>query len=194
VFNALYAVPGSDPDTGEQRTKAGVLVAARDGSRPRRLLSDTGMVVAPAWSPDGRRIAVRTAAGSVGLVPVRGGRVQLLRRGLRDATRLQFSPDGKRLLVELTGVPPALQVIDVRTGRRTKIAVAELLAAATWTPDGKRIAYMAHLGWTPDGGLPAGTSTALFTIRPNGTAKRRLLNLPAFVQAGTLSWKHSLPR
>jgi Tol biopolymer transport system component len=191
VFSAVYSVPGFDPEREEANTRAGVFVAARDGSRPRRLLADSGMVIAPAWSPDGKHIALRTAGGSVGLVPVQGGRVRVLARGLRDATRLQFSRDGTQLLVEGTAAPSTLQLLDVRTGRRRtfRVGEGELLAAATWTPDGKHVAYVAHLGWTPDGGLRPGSLTALFTVRPNGTAERRLFILPSFTQVGTLSWK-----
>jgi Tol biopolymer transport system component len=190
VFNAQYTVDGPPNDAGEPPTDTGVFVARRDGSKPRRLRANTGFT-GPAWSSDGRRIALVTEGGAIGVMSPRGGPLRVLRRGLDVRGRLQFSPDGKRLLTIVGFMPPTITILDVRTGKRTRIPAAEgeLLGSATWTPDG-RLGYVASAGWTPDGGLPPGSPTRLFTIRRDGKGKRVLATLTTDI-SGDISWRRS---
>lgn len=195
VFNAQYEVDRPANEEGEPATDNGVFVASRDGSRPRRLRAKTGFT-GPAWSPDGRHIALVTESGAVGVMSPRGGRLRVLRRGLNVHSRLQFSPDGRRLLAIVGFAPPAINILDVSTGRRTRIppAEGELLSAATWTPDGKRLGYVASVGWTRAGGLPPGSPTRLFTVGRDGKGKRPLATLTTDFSSDTLSWKRGTPR
>jgi Tol biopolymer transport system component len=176
VFNAEYLVR----DHGETRYDLGVFIARRNGSRPRKVRANTSRT-GPAWSPDGRHIALVTPRGRVGVIPAAGGHLRMLGRIPHTYSKLAFSPDGKRLLV-LAG--SAISTFNARTGRQTEIRLAEgeALRSATWTPRGNRIAYMAQVG-------PQGSQTALFTIRQDGSGKRRLATVPTPVQGETLSWR-----
>jgi Tol biopolymer transport system component len=192
LFTAQYELPDSEgsAEDGGPLTELGVFVARRDGSRPRKLRGATGFT-GPAWSPDGRRIAVVTRRGDIGIMDANGRRLRVVYHGRDLHSKLQFSPDGRHLLAIVGFGPPTINTLDIRTGRRTKIAPSEgeRLTAATWTPNGKRIGYMASLGWTRKGGLPPGSPTVLFTVRPDGTGKQRLSTVPVYVQGDTLTWK-----
>jgi Tol biopolymer transport system component len=193
VFNALYQKldargrPRYD-DEGEAIGERGVFVARAAGSKPRRLRdAPSNTSVGPAWAPDGRNVAA-VIGHRIALIPVKGGSPRTLARVDTSVGRLAFAPSGRRLLASDAHT---ILTFDLRTGGRTTIpaAAGELLSAAAWTPDGKRIAYLAQLGWTPVGGVPPGSPTALFSMRPNGTAKRQLAILPIYALTDTLSWK-----
>jgi dipeptidyl aminopeptidase/acylaminoacyl peptidase len=108
------------------------VVAFRAGARPRQLTSGDFDVTHPAWSPDGRSIALAadrspdsTLAPRLEIlqVPVGGGKVTDLASLAGDAERPAFSRDGRRLAFVGTDVadppddvPPSLWVRDLRTG------------------------------------------------------------------------------
>ena len=124
-------------------------------------------------------------------MPAAGGPLRVLRRIPKTHSKLEFSSNGKRLLVIAGWAASTISTLDVRTGRRLKISpgAGELLKFATWSEDGRRLAYMADLGWSREGGLPPGSPTALFTIRPDGSGKRRIATISTPLQGDTLSWK-----
>jgi len=76
---------------------------------------------APAWSPDGMRLAVVDRAQRLALVDVRTRRVRVVRNpGIGVVIGLAWAPDGRRLLVAARPVPLAcssLWRVDAATGR-----------------------------------------------------------------------------
>jgi dipeptidyl aminopeptidase/acylaminoacyl peptidase len=176
VFNAQQLVL----DDAGRHIETGVFVARRDGSRPRAVRVNEG-AAGPAWSPDGRSIVLVTAHSRIGFVPLAGGHLRQLVRITQTRGRLEFSPSGRRLLVLAGFAGNSINIIDVRTRRRTRIPFAEFVLSATWTPGGN-IAYMAAPG-------PPGSPAALFTIRPDGSGKRRLVTVPVTPNGDTLSWR-----
>lgn len=164
----------------------------------------------PSWSPDGRRIAFRRLADAGGL----DERAQIFvvgadGRGLRNLTRAScgasclaneepaWSPDGKRIaFVRSLGRPaPArpravgIFVMDANgahvrqlTQRSGTFRTED--RAPTWSPDGKRIAFMsANTTFRP-----AGAST-LYVINADGTHARVVRTLAhGWPGAGAPSW------
>jgi Tol biopolymer transport system component len=157
------------------------------GSNPPKYVEDKF----PAYSPDGRRVAfVRYSGGHVnGILMVADARLQHARPLLREfggAPRTPvWSPDGRRIafsdfnddgtrLKPLHGL--ALYVVGAYGGNLRRVTPWGLRAglAPDWSPDGTRILFRTE----PPGSRDAGRG-ALYTIRPAGTALRRLTHLPS---------------
>jgi Tol biopolymer transport system component len=153
-----------------------------DGGEQRKLAAAPGDgEYGPAWSPDGRTLAVSNwdhspctpslrncAVSELSLVDVESGAV---RRSLRSRGRgvgsLSWSPDGSRLayLGELDMDLTAHTVETVRSdgaGRRVLVRLPrELLWDVAWSPRGDRIAY-GRGGW-------------IWVVRAEGGAGTRLV-------------------
>jgi Tol biopolymer transport system component len=119
----------------------------------RRLVSGTGFVGSPSWSPDGRRV-LYTRLGARGPVVyvVRSDRPGS--RRLRRGDRAEWSPAGDRIAVEDRG---RVYVIRARGQLRAK-----QLAVANW------------YSWNRRGDLLALLGSRLAVIRPSGRSYRML--------------------
>ena len=187
AFSAEYEkdVPGSDD--GEVETVYKLATARVDGRGVRVL--DEGRH--PTWSPDGKRLAYVQDRGPAGarIMTIRAdgtGRKVLVRAQNTFRSELDYSADGRKLLYLSNS---RIRVLDLRTGRTVRVPerVADRVADATWTPDG-RVAYLRDdraSGRTPP--------TSVFTIRADGAGNRRLFRLPYHEDHGIwamkLSWR-----
>lgn len=152
-----------------------------DCERPCNYLDD------PAWSPDGREIAVaRTSLGgrrnTLEIVDVATGstRIALGPRERIFFAGVRWSPDGFRLAFEsvrktdvgfdadITGV--TLSTLGLSSGRVRHLTDPTIFAVtADWSPDGSMIAFSA---------LPPGAEAPdLWTVRPNGSGQTRVTTL-----------------
>ena len=168
-----------------------------DGGGLRRLARGSS----PDWSPDGRWIAFTVdgprnrSSNRVALMTPNGSRARMLLSndaGYRHS--LDFSPDGRRLAFVELGYETNLRTIDIRSGKTTRIPQrrTERVFAATWAPDGKRIAFVHHkVVFDPDPRFVG--SQAVSTIRPGGRDLRRVFTLP---RAGprSIEWLSWRPR
>jgi Tol biopolymer transport system component len=160
--------------------RAGQLVVTdADGRGARRLAPlalGPELVAAPAWSPDGRRLAYTSSVGcgevvcktwEVWTVNVATG---ARRRIAADGLNPSWAPDGRRLVYAgrlATGTTargePTLStnvvVVDLRSGRERDLGSG---AWPSWAPRGERIAYL-------DRGR-------LFVVRADGRGERAVLS------------------
>ncbi len=145
----------------EQYERVGLYTMAADGADVRLLVNNSGSVAwqPPAWSPDGRSIAVAAwpqgeAGHGLYVVHADGARVlQLAEARLADAVSGgSWSPDGTRLaFVKLDGPRVALFTIaaDGSNARRvttvpywlTSYGTQAWVHTVAWSPDGSKFLY-----------------------------------------------------
>ena len=115
-----------------------------NGDAPRRVTTDFQEGGAPAWTPDGKSLLIRSSrAGSVNLwrVSVADGMLERLTSGAGDDFDPTVSPDGRTLL--FANVKRTWEVIvqDLHSGKqRTVLARRTNLVFPRFSPDGRRIA------------------------------------------------------
>lgn len=109
----------------------------------------------PAWSPDGRTIAVEGAPPASGysgverldlpaklyLLSVDSLHLQPILDGLKLEGGVAWSPDGHWLVGQLTFAhqASAIWLVEAATGRRYRVAVAGDVELPAWSPDGRAI-------------------------------------------------------
>jgi TolB protein len=172
------------------------------GGRGRRNLTRDGSASAPAWAPDGRRLAFARGNGVFLIRRDGSGRVRIAR--VDDPGAPTWSPDGRRVAFT---VPGEVRVVEA-SGRSQLLLArgAESGSPVAWSPDGRLIgftgtrrgvtgAFVVNVGggpptllarghlepvWSPDGrwiavvreGTPL--QAGLFIIAAGGGGPRRL--------------------
>jgi len=138
----------SDPAASRQSYGFWIDIVGADGSERRRL-NATGMDTAPAWAPDGTRIAFVGAAGEEGQIfvvrPDGGGLTQLthVRQGDGEVGPPVWSPDGTRIAY-VDGLNRRLMVAnaDGTALRALAGSVSENFPMPSWSPDGTRLTFL----------------------------------------------------
>lgn len=163
-----------------------VYVAGRDGGAHR-----LGAGAESAWSPSGRRIAyIGRDYRSINIARPDGSHARLLVRKAYFPSSLDFSPDGRRLVFHewhtVRGVSDfRLRVVDVDDGDVRTLPVKGNPLAATWSPDGKLIAFLRERYRRP------GRGGQIWTMRPDGSHRRHRYTLAGDRTADGIAW---LPR
>ena len=170
-----------------------------DGSELREMFRappNYSEVFEPAWSPDGRRLAFVhshfPAYGEAVLLIVRsdGSELRTLAPGLNkeglnvSSDVLAWSPDGSEILFEVRD-SQHIYVADVESGRYQRLAPG---LAASWSPDGSRVAVLGADFYPDDESLayedgPCGVSDGgsaahlpyLYTMERDGSDVRALV-------------------
>jgi hypothetical protein len=162
-----------------------------EGGSLTRLTRSEGWDVEPAWSPDGNRIAFINAAGfSVGpvrLIAAEDGALMKLPKDVLARGRLQFHPDGKRLLgmFALTGQPDRLQWYDLTTGELTSIGIKSLdahrLGSMKWalSPDGASLLLATFQDRPGEQGGNNGPSADLWRVPSTGGEPQKVARWPS---------------
>lgn len=148
-------------------------VMSTDGREQRRLASAApgpDLYAPPAWSPDGRRIAVTNAVGcgqvvcthqEIWVVDVASGsRRRLTRHGIQPS----WSPDGRHIAythVTVGGDVEPVWHMKLMVARADGTGAARELLRSAWFP-----------AWAPRGDLIAVTSGGLVVVSPDGSGRR----------------------
>jgi Tol biopolymer transport system component len=152
-----------------------VLVISSDGSRLRTL---TRSARAPAWSPNGSRLAFRDQVDSyfgssgVGIARLSGsGTVSVPANNGVSSARPVWSTDGRHIAFDSSGW--------IYTDNADGTVRRRLAAGSdpSWSPDGSRLAFVHACG--------------LFTIDRNGKHRRRISRKDEIVAAAAWSPKHA---
>jgi len=153
-----YFAPDISPD-GRQIAFGGfgaILVMNSDGTGIPQLFSGS-FPYAPAWSPDGSRIAFRAlvdgpfgAAGRIYVINLDGTGLRQLSPDVPDPNQFYYfddgptwSPDGSRIAFSRFG---ALTIIHVDGTGIATLPTPEGAEYPSWSPDGTRIAYTGFAG------------------------------------------------
>ena len=138
----------------------GIWFVRADGSARRRVVGGPlNELSSPSVSPDGSTLAY-VQGFDIWTVRLDGtGRRRLIADGAEPA----WSPDGTRIAFVRGEETVVVAGADGRNGRR----IASGAQSPSWSPDGERIAF----SWD---GLTA-AQQGVFTMRPDGTDKRRLV-------------------
>lgn len=123
-------------------------VSERDGANPRRLTVDEGVESNPAFSPDGKSIAFNAEYDGnvdVFIVPVEGGIPERLTWHPGNDVVRGFTTDGKSVLFTsgrevFTNRYTQLFTVSLNGGMPVKLDIPNAFRA-TYSPDGKQIAY-----------------------------------------------------
>jgi Tol biopolymer transport system component len=134
----------------------------------------------PTWSPDGRHVLwARPGAFEIANADGTGLRTVPVAGDIGTPT---FSPDATRIgfLRTLAGDKGAIYVMraDGTHVRRLTKPARGVGSKIDWSPDGSTIAFSAVTG----------SSSNIFTIRPNGTGLKQITNVPAKVNDLLDSW------
>jgi len=79
-----------------------------------------------AVSPDGRLVACAEATGGIAIVPIEGGDATRIPRATVDELPIQWTADGRRLLVfDPAGLPARVFAVDIESGERRLVREIE---------------------------------------------------------------------
>jgi len=156
-----------------------------EGKPGRSILSQPGLILGPAWSPDGKQIVIGVGAftafldfdagskrpidpvnggAQVGIVNADGTGFHLITSGNSNNAFASFGPDGRHIVYRTTG-PDAdgLRIMDLNDGS-VKVLTNEWDNFPVWSPRGDLIAFVRR----------EGADFHVYTIHPDGTGLKQL--------------------
>ncbi len=118
-----------------------------DGTQKLQLVFPPMLAYLPRWSPDGKQLVFfghpPGEPWQIYVVPVEGGSPELIYRSGTNSADPNWSPDGKSLVFgenSLNNQGSAVFVLDLKTGKATKLPGSDGLFSPRWSPDGRYIA------------------------------------------------------
>ena len=180
-----------------------VWVVSPDGGRPLLLRRDVlDYPNSLSWSPGGARIAFvgrpgeETAGSALMVATADGKQPRTLAAVPGDADQaavgnVRWSPNGGRIAFLRWGqdaaTDDALCVVDTQRGRERQLVRAPRIHDATWSPDGRWLAYL-----TENPATPSGLPFSIWIVRADGSGARLLARLHEYSEA--LVWGASTRR
>ncbi|MFN2468171.1 MAG: DPP IV N-terminal domain-containing protein [Gaiellaceae bacterium] len=155
-----------------------------DGSGIRPVAAAAGLVASapPAWSPDGRSLAITTivkdSLRQVWIVSLEGPGRRLLTRDWSSS--VAWSPDGRTLAYTVpnytgcsSGLSGTIWLIGADGSGKRRLRGPPCAGGLDWSPDGLRLAY--HGNGAP---RKINDPVSIWTIRGDGGQRRRIANPP----------------
>jgi len=157
-------------------TTSSIWIVNADGLNPRLIYTGLNAIVGAAWSPDGETIAYAMSRGvyneyEIFLMDANGKNNRQISRGMLGiGGSIDWSPDGKYLLVYAGPVGDKdIFRIEIATGRAVQLTDGGNNAAATYSPDGKYIAFNS---------LRNDDQADIYIMNADGTEERQLTDDP----------------
>lgn len=125
----LVAYTVSTYDADEDRRNADVWIVPTAGGAPRRVTTSRNSDSAPAWSPDGKRLAFvgkreSDKQNQIYVIPVDGGEAERVTDMPMAASGPKWTPDGKRIVFVSHVVLPADLKAETAAAEKTEDALA----------------------------------------------------------------------
>jgi dipeptidyl aminopeptidase/acylaminoacyl peptidase len=146
--------PPGTPAKGDEAGATQVWLLPTDGGEARQLTRLPQDVTEIAWSPDGRRLCVVSAATRTTKEEDKRAPGDPPKRDARLLDRLQYMLNGEGFIYDK---PPNLWVVDVETGAARRLTSGRARdGQPAWSPDGRRICFVsdrhadADLTWRND--------------------------------------------
>ena len=183
---AFASYAGPDVRTGR------VAVVNADGSGFRVLSTPANEIWRITWSPRGNWIAYSLFRphNTVHVVRADGVEEDTVATGWFGS----WSPDGNRIVYTRTGrlndkgAPINTIRMMNRDGKRGRVLVRGPVDGATWSPNGRWVAYVRGVQ------QGCGCRVALDAIRPHGTGQHRLVTFPRNTDVGPIYWSRDSAR
>lgn len=152
IFNTNLAYVTST-GFGSSR-KFALTVADYDGQYPRVVADSREPLLSPAWSPDGRRLALAGFERGVPAVWVHTlatGQLKKVFSSVKNTGAPSFSPDGTRLALTASfDGNPEIALVEIETGNVQRLTDAPGIdAEPSFSPDGKSIAFTSDRDGSP---------------------------------------------
>jgi len=168
-----------------------VWVMNSDGTGKRRVAANAGDDASPSWSPNGTKIAFSKNNADIWVVNADGtGQKRLTFTPGRQERDPAYSPDGTKIAYTVSPVSGGTQVYVMGAngaGQRNLTSEEDVECPdgsrydhnvvshhASWSPNGRRIAFAGAGGCKADGSVTGGLN--IWVMNPDGSGKRQLTN------------------
>jgi tricorn protease-like protein len=143
-----------------------------DGTGLRNETDDQYIDAAPAYSPDGRRLAF-ASRGDIFVKDVGSTEERRLTNSPELDTEPAFSPDGQKIVYSGHNVHYTTDLYTMNAEGTEVKKLTDGGSSPDWSPDGTKIAFS--------------TNGELYVIKPDGTGLKNLTNSPTVMESGP-SW------